>query len=108
MAADLLWTALIRTILVCRNLMKRESLEKSLLTNWFLTVILVLWTEWFLMRENNDNGDRSMQNVDTPTDGHIEVSSTTTQSLVSADGVLDYDALKQLVLDLGADDVGFV
>jgi hypothetical protein len=33
---------------------------------------------------------------------------TTTNELFSVDGTLDYDALKELVTSLGADDVGFV
>jgi len=33
---------------------------------------------------------------------------TTAKELVSVDGTLDYDAIKELVISLGADDVGFV
>jgi len=44
-----------------------------------------------------------MENVDRPLD-----SQATTTELISSDGTLDYDALKQLVTSLGADDVGFV
>lgn len=47
------------------------------------------------------NGERSL-------DSHAEMQSTTTNELVSADGTLDYDALKHFVTSLGADDVGFV
>lgn len=49
-----------------------------------------------------------MKNVDRSLDSHAEMQPTTTKEPVSADGTLDYDALKDLVTSLGADDVGFV
>ncbi len=50
-----------------------------------------------------------MQNVDRSLDHHAETQSTATASeLVSESGILDSDALKELAISLGADDVGFV
>ncbi|CAN5525029.1 hypothetical protein BH11CYA1_BH11CYA1_41290 [soil metagenome] len=49
-----------------------------------------------------------MPNADMQPVRHEEMQPSTTKELVRPDGVLDYDALKDLVLSLGADDVGFV
>mgnify|MGYP000337540976 CR=1 FL=1 len=49
-----------------------------------------------------------MQNVDMPPNHKMETCSASTNNILSSDGVLDYDALKELVMNLGADDVGFV
>ena len=50
-----------------------------------------------------------MKNVDRSLNHHAEMPPTAAANeLVSQDGTLDYDALKQLVTSLGADDVGFV
>jgi len=51
-----------------------------------------------------------MKNVDRSLDHHAGMQPTTTNELfsVDVDGTLDYDALKELVKSLGADDVGFV
>jgi len=49
-----------------------------------------------------------MNNVDSPLDHHVQIYPTTFGDLVSEDGNLDYEKLKQLVISLGADDAGFV
>lgn len=52
--------------------------------------------------------DRAMKEVGGSLRSDTEMQPTELKEIVSEDGTLDYDALKQLALNLGADDVGFV
>ena len=53
-----------------------------------------------------------MKNVDRSLNQHAQIQTTTAtataEELVSESGILDYNALKELAISLGADDVGFV
>lgn len=49
-----------------------------------------------------------MKNVDRSRNLNAGMKPSAVKELISADGVLDYDALRELVTSLGADDVGFV
>ncbi|MFN8553622.1 MAG: 4Fe-4S binding protein [Candidatus Obscuribacterales bacterium] len=49
-----------------------------------------------------------MTHVESPLDHHAEMLPQTNKALLNAEGSLDYDALKELVISLGADDAGFV
>lgn len=49
-----------------------------------------------------------MTHVESPPDHHAEMLPQTNKALLNAAGSLDYDALKELVISLGADDAGFV